>query len=287
MSNLAREHWKSHPRYTGVVVASLSYLRRPGHEDGGTVLHMEGAARRFGFHLNHLNLHEFRSMSRVEGILTNRGVEGILLGACQCPWSRLDLDWNRWVCVAWNNSEFAPPFDWVTNDYAKATALACRELRSRKRRRVGLVILRDVPTDDHWRITSAFRFFQGAGEPVFQAGFEESDRVLQWIRNKKLDGVVSNSSLIGWWLQETGALYPGAVAFVSLELEPDSPMTGVLMNHHVQVNRALELLDQGIRMHRRGPPDTPLRIQLEPVWREGIGLPPPADGHQPGTGNEA
>jgi LacI family transcriptional regulator len=277
VSQLAREHWLRREKFTGIPTAYIYCNRNHaplGQEVQDTLL---TAAFHKGFHINLFNLREYSHPSQLQRVMISRGIQAVMMGSCRCPAEDLDMDWSPFSCVACGNSEFIPPFDWVLQDYAQCTRMACEKIHQQGYQRPAITILHDCPTMDHWEIESAYlcavqNVFHTRRISIYRGAFHQIDAFLRWLKQDKPDAVICNNSMPFWWMR---AHVPNPPAFVSLSLDlRTSPCSGTLRSQSALVERACLHLESLIRHGIRGVPTSPFLIRLKPVWLDGTSLPP-------------
>ena len=275
LSQRARAHWRKRPDYTGLPIAFIQWRRPKSRMPDAIALDLTQTARQSGFHLNFIEASDYADTRRIGEILTARGVQGVILGACLCEWNQLALDWSQFSVVACENSHFEPPFDWVLQDYAWTMRESCLRLGQRGYRRPALAILRDVATPDHWEIESVFlithrELFPTSPLPVYYGSFESCTEFLQWIERHQPDAVICNNPFPAWWLRQSTSTPPG---FISLTCDDLEATTGWGPVEPFLLKKALELLDTRLRLGQKGPSSTPVIVRIRPPWHEGHMLP--------------
>lgn len=246
----------------------------------------------------HLSLETFAlgardlTVSRLNTILTSRGINGVLLSTFTPATRAIDLDWAQFSAVKIESHHLAPQLDVVSNDQCQAARLAMCRLRELGYRRIGLA----TALDDESRLESTFT----SGVLVEQAGLprrecvppllfdrapipEIATRVAAWIKDQRVDALMTNwhelIDLKGWdgtatHLTSTALRIPHDVAFASLDVPADRPwLAGIVQNHRLVGMRAMEQLAVMVRTYRRGAPETPSITYVPGYWRDGATVP--------------
>jgi LacI family transcriptional regulator len=230
--------------------------------------------------------------SRLNTILSSRGISGVLLSTFTPQTKSIELDWDQYSAVKIESHHLLPQLDVVTNDQCQAARLCMRNLRQRGYRRIGLA----TATDDESRLVSTF----SSGVLVEQAAlparervppllFDRDDiaaiaaRVADWIKEYKVDALMTNWHElieIGAWdgestrLTATGLRVPHDVAFASLDVPGGCPYVGgIVQNHRLVGMRAMEQLAVMVRTYRRGAPENPSSTCVPGFWRDGGTVP--------------
>lgn len=221
--------------------------------------------------------------SRLKTILATRGVTGVLLSTFDIDTSRLELDWEHYCTVKIESLHLAPHCDAVSSDQLQAARLAMRRLHECGYRRIGLATARE----DESRLSESFRM----GVLVEQASLPEDERVTplvfalsdvpslptilpSWIRNEKVDVVISNWNELLDVFRAAHIRIPEQVAFASLDAPPTMPhVAGVVQNHRLVGIRAMEQLCLMAETHQRGVPATQSITYVPGFWRDGASTP--------------
>lgn len=230
--------------------------------------------------------------SRLNTILSSRGISGVLLSTFTLDTQSIELDWDQFSAVKIESHHMLPQLDVVSNDQCQAARLCMRNLRQRGYRRIGLA----TATDDESRLESTF----SSGVLVEQASlparervpplfFERGDiahvaaQVEAWIRMHKVDALMTNwhelIDITGWDgentnLTSTTLRVPHDVAFASLDVPGGCPyIGGIVQNHRLVGMRAMEQLAVMVRTYRRGAPENPSSTRIPGFWREGETVP--------------
>jgi DNA-binding LacI/PurR family transcriptional regulator len=218
--------------------------------------------------------------SRLNSILLNRGINGIIVAPFTSQTEQLDLDWQNFSAVKIESAHIQPPIDIVMSDPRLAVQVCFKRLRMLGYRRIGMVTW----FNDEQRLERS----HVAGLQVEQAKIPKHDRIApfiftdaqidhldellpQWIREHKIDAVVSNWNNLQAIVQPNGHR---KVAFASLDVNPDvRSLAGVVQNHRLVGRRALEHLAVLMRSNQHGVP-VRQAITLTPgFWRDGATAP--------------
>jgi len=221
--------------------------------------------------------------SRLKTILATRGITGVLLSTFDIDTSRLELDWDHYCTVKIESLHLAPHCDAVSSDQLQVARLAMRRLREYGYRRIGLATAKE----DESRLSESFRM----GVLVEQAALPEDERVTplvfaladvsslttilpSWLRNEKIDVVISNWSELLDIFPSAHIRIPDNVAFASLDAQPTAPhVAGVVQNHRLVGIRAMEQLCLAAETHQRGVSTTQSITYVPGFWRDGMTAP--------------
>ncbi|PTY05598.1 hypothetical protein DB347_14600 [Opitutaceae bacterium EW11] len=229
--------------------------------------------------------------SRLNTIISSRGISGILLSTFTPATKAIDLDWDNYSAVKIESHHLLPQHDIVSSDQCQVARLCMTKLRERGYRRIGLATARD----DESRLQDNF----SSGVLVEQASMPESEcvppllfertdiatiaaQVVEWIREYKVDALMSNWHELltldpdgrGSRLSTTTFRIPQEVAYASLDAPSNcAHMGGIVQNHRLVGMRALEQLSVLVRTYQRGAPKNPSATYVPGYWQEGPTVP--------------
>lgn len=230
--------------------------------------------------------------SRLNSILLARGITGVLLSTFDLDIEQLDLDWARFCAVKIECLHVRPHLDAISNDQLQVARLAMQRLRKLGYRRIGLATARE----DQMRLGESF----GMGVLLEQASLPEVECVPplifgaaeapmlphlipEWIREHRVDAIISNWNELFDTFATAGLRLPEDVAFASLDVPPSLPhVAGVVQNHRLVGQRAMEQLAILADTNQRGVPPAQTITYIPGYWQEGGTA--PARTHRVGAG---
>jgi len=221
--------------------------------------------------------------ARLNTILNARGISGILLSTFEIDIEQLDLDWAQFCAVKIECLHLSPHLDAVSNDQLQVARLAMRRLRKLGYRRIGLATARE----DQTRLAESF----GMGVLVEQASLPEAECVPplifslaevptlpklipEWMREHNVEVVISNWNELFDTFATAGVRLPDDVAFASLDVPPSLPhVAGVVQNHRLVGQRAMEQLAIMTDAYQRGVPESQTITYIPGFWQDGVTAP--------------
>ncbi|HEY0944730.1 MAG TPA: LacI family DNA-binding transcriptional regulator [Opitutaceae bacterium] len=227
--------------------------------------------------------------ARLNTILNARGVSAVLLSTFEIDIEQLDLDWDHFCAVKIECTHLTPHLDAVSNDQLQVARLAMRRLRKLGYRRIGLATARE----DQTRLGESF----GMGVLIEQSSLPEAERVPPllfnltevpllpqlvpvWMRAHKVDVIISNWNELFETFATAGIRLPDDVAFASLDVPPSLPhIAGVVQNHQLVGQRAMEQLAIMTEAHQRGVPEVQTITYIPGFWQDGVTAPQRAGRH--------
>ncbi|OIR07435.1 DNA-binding transcriptional repressor MalI [mine drainage metagenome] len=231
------------------------------------------------------------SPARLNSILNARGVSGVLLSTFEIDIGELALDWNQFCAVKIECLHLTPNLDAVSNDQLQVASLAMRNLRKLGYRRIGLATARE----DQMRLGESF----GMGVLLEQASMPEAEcvpplffslaevptlsrRISEWMKEERVDVIISNWNELLDIFATDGIRLPDDVAFASLDVPPGLPhLAGVVQNHRLVGQRAMEQLAIMTDAYQRGVPEAQTITYIPGYWKAGSTA--PGSSHRPAT----
>ena len=221
--------------------------------------------------------------ARLNNILNTRGITGILLSTFEIDIDQLDLDWDQFCAVKIECLHLTPHLDAVTNDQLQVARLAMRRLRALGYRRIGLATARE----DQMRLAESFDM----GVLIEQSSLPENECVPplifslaevpnlprlipEWMKAQKVDVIISNWNELFDAFAAAGVKLPQDVAFASLDVPTGMPhVAGIVQNHHLVGQRAMEQLTIMTDAYQRGIPDAQTITCIPGHWQDGTTAP--------------
>ena len=223
------------------------------------------------------------SAARLNSILVARGISGVVVAPFYREVERLDLDWDRLCAVKIESRHLWPPLEVISNDQCQATRLAFTRLRALGYRRIGMVICHD----DEQRLGDPFR----AGLLVEQLQIPAADRVPPltfwaheegelrarvgaWVRNERIDAVISNWNHVVDELGDSIGAGRRRIARASIDKDEDHPeVAGVVQNHVLVGRRAVEQVRSLLQISAWGVPEAQSITLVPGYWVDGPSAP--------------
>lgn len=221
--------------------------------------------------------------ARLNTILNARSITGVLLSTFEIDIEQLDLDWDQFCAVKIECLHLTPNLDAISNDQLQVARLAMQQLRKLGYRRIGLATARE----DQARLGESF----GMGVLIEQASLPEAECVPplffslaevpqltrlipEWMRAHHVDVIISNWNELFDTFATAGVHLPQDVAFACLDIPPSMPhVAGVVQNHRLVGQRAMEQLAIMTDAYQRGIPEAQTITYIPGFWQDGITAP--------------
>ena len=256
---------------------------RPQHHDRPDFF--PGASARaedFGYKLEHFWLAEpGMTPRRFCDILSARGINGLIIGRLPAGQHALELEWDRFSCVALGMTLRSPILHHVTENHFDTVAQTMDRCRERGYKRIGFLFSdrQDSPrVGDRW--LGAFLRFQlhfppadripiCPKEPTDEAEFRA------WFQRYKPDCLLVNNARPPMeWLKNLGLQVPRDVGIVALEHRRELGCTGVFYDPAKIGALAVEMLVGLMHRNETGVPSVQHEVLLTGEWHEDCMLPP-------------
>ena len=253
------------------------YGWRPEHHDRPNFF--PGAAERaqdFGYKLEHFWLAEpGMTPRRFCDMLSARSINGLIIGRLPPGQSSLDLEWNRFSCVALGMTLRSPILHHVTENHYDTVWQSMDRCRERGYKRVGIVFPdgNDSPrVGDRWLgayFTQQLKFPARDRLPLCSEKPTDESAFRTWFQKHKPDAIlVNNARLLIEWLEKLKVKVPDDVGIVSLEHRRDFECTGMYYDPAKIGGLAVEMLIGLMHRNETGIPSVQHEVLLTGEWRE-------------------
>ncbi len=214
--------------------------------------------------------------ARLAQILHARGIPGLVIGPSVLSHTHLPRALHSFASVTLGYSLLRPRLHRVTHNHAAGIQLACRELRRRGCRRIGLVLtgLMDRHVDRLW--SAGYLVFHQSlptsdrVPPLYLPGEAVSDPVMRrWIGQRKPDAIVTVNIEVLHWLKENASSIGWNILLTGLDLSPAwGNCAGVLQKPRKLGAAAIDLLTGQLHRNEQGLPDEPITVMIEGEWQD-------------------
>lgn len=239
-------------------------------------------ARHFGYKLEHFWLGE-RGMTsrRFCDMLSTRGINGVIVARLPPGRHTLDLEWNRFSCVALGLTLHTPVLHHITENHFDTVWQAMERCRERGYRRIGFLFSdgSDSPrVAQRWigaYLTQQKNFPEEDRLPICPSMPTDEKTFRAWFEAYRPDALlVNNPRLLVDWLSHLGLGAPHDVGVVALEHRREMECTGVYYDPARVGALAVEMLVGLMHRNETGVPAVQHEILLTGEWRENCMLPP-------------
>ena len=221
------------------------------------------------------------SHKKTEDMLWNRGIEGVMVAPLGNDLEingvrTFDFDWSRFSVVELSETLDCPRFDCARHDHFDGMLQALFYLEKMGYRRIGLTMERllDVRTRHRWY--SAYLLWQsvrgyGGDLPVLFYENFDVESVVEWVKAKRMDAVVSPRNELYGELNAHGIRVPDQLGFAVLDRPTDDEqeLSGISQQASLIGSLAADLLVGQIRRGEKGIPELPFQKICAGRWSAG------------------
>lgn len=239
-------------------------------------------AEKFGYRLEEFALAE-TSSSRIEKILTARGVDAVLIAPqhYRLGMELRDFSWEKFCAMRTSRLPVEPALHLVTTDQAANAMLACDKMLAKGYQRIGFINYARSSGDRIWRFESGFLTVQqeldedarlpiyrlDAGDPASRAGLGE------WIRRYRPDALLTLHADIQEIVETLGYRVPHDIGLATVNTL-DCRITAGIDQTPAEIGRCavLKLLSL-LHDNERGIPENVRETLIKGRWTDGPTLP--------------
>ncbi|HEY8965731.1 MAG TPA: LacI family DNA-binding transcriptional regulator [Candidatus Methylacidiphilales bacterium] len=272
-------------RYQGSLAWINNYPHPEQLEDNYEyALYHQGAAKRAG-ELGYQVVSLTPTVQKMSGeklrrVLTNRGIQGLLLPPQPASHAVFDFDFTGFSAVAFGFTLASPQLHVIANCQYRSSMIAVRALRELGHRRIGFLISQHLNERSEGTFLGGFLSEQNAFPlkdrlPVRvwekHPGAEERKDLLGWARRNRPDAIITDN--VHWVrevLREIAIHVPEDLSLAALTAGPKTTgYAGIDQNDLEIGSRAVDALVGMIYRNETGVPENPCRILVESTWRTG------------------
>lgn len=232
------------------------------------------------------------SPERVNRTMWNRGIEGLIIPMIHPQLYHLGertlpVAWEKFSVVEISDCLLTPSLSGVRHNHFGGMLRALAELEAAGYRRIGLSIWQDVDLRTHHRWSAAYllwKHIRGLTDelPLYLPEHYETKRFLKWVKDNRLDVVISPGLEVYQLLRMSGAAFPSEVGYATLDQwgEGSETVTGMNQDLPGQAKIAIDMLIGMIHRGDKGVPSNPIKALTPGVWCQGQTTRPPDPGQR-------
>jgi DNA-binding LacI/PurR family transcriptional regulator len=276
---MAQQRARQKPRFSTVLAFVAFRKDAPRPESAPHVTDfLRGAraqAEQLGYKVDEFYLYaKGMTARRLAQILRTRGINGLLLGPSLSQHTHLPAPFRDFAMVAHSYSLLRPRLHRVAHDHAGGAYMACRELRKRGFRRIGLVLHESMDRQVNRLWTAGYLAFhqflparEQAGCLYFSENAFHAAALKRWVKTSKPDAIISMHAELIEWVQEIPGPRP---LLVSLDYNRRwGHCPGIDQNPQAIGAAAVDVLARQLQWNESGVPAEPLTILIDGKWRDG------------------
>lgn len=236
------------------------------------------SAENLGYRIEEFILDKKMTVQRLQRTLIKRNIRGLLIPPQRPPIDWEDFNWEYFATVRFGNSIEYPEVNSVSSDQASNTMLACRKIRERGYKRIGLVVEKspkrmflggymtsEIDTPEKQKLSPLL--LKNESAPCRLLKFET------WLKEYKPDAILTEVADLPQMLNELGWRVPqdvGLAATTVLDIEVDA---GIFQNPEEIGRAAILTLIAQIHDNAFGIPTIAHQLLIEGKWVDGPMLP--------------
>lgn len=217
---------------------------------------------------------------RLNRILQARGIRGLLILSMLHARGHISLEWSKFAAVAIGYTLHKPELNRATYSAYHATVTALRTLRRMKYSRIGFtnqIQQEDLVNNERLAAYLGYyhRVLGRAPAPPLLVQDWDRKNLGSWIRENRLEVVLSSNLHTYHVMKEIGFRIPQEVGYVSLDCYPgETPCAGIRQPRDRVGAKAVDLVIEQLEKHEFGLPQVPKVVTIKGYWQDGPTLAP-------------
>ncbi len=276
---------RSRRSFAALAFVTLEPPDGPRHQLPSTRTLLEAAearAQELGFTLQSFATRPAElSPSRLNEILTARGIEGVILAPGTEIGRGEGIVWDNFSVVATQPTCFRTGFHSVSSNPQADLSNCWQQLAARGHRRIGLVLNRQSErhSNEAWEAAhfiSQRRHGVSAGDIVPNLTVHSPDTARaasRWVIENKPDAIISAQPGLAEDLRQSGFKLPQNLAYASINIEDESPATSGIARQSARIGSvAVDTITSLVQQGRAAASGVLTAISVESTWTEGTTL---------------
>lgn len=234
-------------------------------------------ARRLGYTIEELDLQQQQlSPQRLDGILSARGINGLLLCPPVHSEEQYALPWDRYSIITFGYSVTSPNLHRVSASHYRATKRVFQELRDSGHQNIGFIFNTEVARKTQDLCQSAYlceaRKSNTKSIPPLIQDHISGAEIAAWFERHHPDAVIISAP--NWpAVQASGIRIPEELSVACPMAPKHSPQLSGILEKSQQIGAAaVDTVVQMIEHDIRGIPEDPKYILLEGEWNSGSSI---------------
>jgi LacI family transcriptional regulator len=217
------------------------------------------------------------SYEKLNRILQNRGIRGLIIAPLKKSRARLKLDWGAFSSITLGHSLVHPRLNRVAHDLVRSMITIMRRLRQLGYRRIGLAIPDELEERNNYGWYAGYsvearRISSENQIPWFRLPpLKNKEQFCTWIKQHKPEVIVSfNDHLVEILEKKLKMKVPQKIGFAHVNLSDTSgTFSGIYQKPKTIGEAAIELLVGMLQRNECGLPQDPRVTLIEGDWIEG------------------
>ncbi|PTY06029.1 LacI family transcriptional regulator [Verrucomicrobia bacterium LW23] len=212
--------------------------------------------------------------------LYSRGIAGVILAAPKSVDSpAVRMQWDRYAASTISYTWQVPAVDRVSSHHRHNVDLAFQKVLERGYLRIGMCLPAAAcnGVDSNWLagyLVCESHLPARRRIPLFKGTIHDTptEKFRAWHERWKPDVILSLMGEETHWLKQIG-IPREAMRIVCLNLQPGSPLSGIVENNYDVGAAATDIVVQKLNHNERGLPAHPRLLLIDGSWKEGNSLP--------------
>ena len=278
LSELASARWHKARASVPPTIAYINHGRAT--EVAGPILlsALEKQGASLGYRVETFHRGEYANSAKLQRVLRNRGITDLILGPMFDETLKVELDWEKFICVQVLPALSPRPFHSVVRDNFNSVLLAWRKAVARGHRRIGITLVSHstpVPLHDDVQRSSAVHACQTVLFPELPAiipfkpvlDWPTARRLFaEWVELHRPDVVIGFNDSVQLLHDPRARHRP---AFFALHKDSPAGCPGILNDIPLCSAEAVNLLHFCRRTYQWGIPENRIDHVVEPTWCDG------------------
>lgn len=204
----------------------------------------------------------------VNRMLFSRGIRGVMLGPMPLELKHLEIEWERYACMAIGYSFQQVMMHRVANAHFQGLMTCYEELRKAGHDRIGCVLGKDedVRTKNYWQAaarTAPHLYGGGTIPPLMMDQSLQQEAFDKWFKEHRPQAVIGNyPDHVPEWL----AQLKSDTTYVSLDHFDNRPWGGIRQSWAGIFATTVDQLAGKMARNEIGLPDTPRTTLIDGIW---------------------
>lgn len=242
--------------------------------------HAERRALELGYVLKCFPNSRSADSLRIDRQLHAQGIQGIVIQQFKETFHLPDwhIKWRRFAIV--HNGACQTPFslDNVDADDVANCVNVFEKLTALGYRRIGICTTEAIERANNYSLNAAQKRFCLRHPEVVNIpacllpdmGEASSQKVVRWMKQHRVDGVISQVRGMKELLESTGKRVPGDIGLVWQGVNPNHTCSGMWQREDIIASVIMETLIASVEQGRKGLPAAPRVTLIQGTWHEGV-----------------
>lgn len=257
---------------------------------------IDKTAQTLGYNVDRFYLSDYSNLDHLWQVIISRGIPGVIFGQLSPGHSWEKISWDHFSAVQLNWGYDRLPMHMVASDAYNYGELFVGKLVTAGARRIGFAtfvpknhpypeyvmplgerltvagLRESVISENRFREKDKIEFVETC---AIHNGFDGQEKFISWIKQNRIDGVVGLNDVFYMMLKDAGIRMPDEVQLALINtnhIDPENGIAGLVNGQARVAKRAVEFLDELIRLRVRGVPEERVTVAVSRRFVEGATL---------------